>query len=196
MSAGNKRLAAGNQIESAAAIYSGVPATLLIAPLAWSSRRRRSFFLFCSLLIFLGLSWSLNVPGIVNLLRLPGVRMMSHNRLVFVGSLAILALTSIGLDALLRGEVYRRRWFLLPATLLAMLAAWCFFRVGKLPDLVAASQQWAIQFWFIRMPSDLRDPVRIWRGGLDSPINRARLPSLVCPRRGDPARRGFALVCA
>ena len=85
----------------------------------------------------------------VEILRLPGLRMMSHNRLVFVGSLAILALTSVGLDALLRGEVSRRRWFLLPATLLAALAAWCFFRVGHLPELVAASQH-GIQLWFIR----------------------------------------------
>ena len=109
--AGTVRIPPGNQIESSAAIYAGVFATLLVAPLAWCSRRHRSFNVFCSLLIFLGLSWCLNVPGMVDLLRLPGLNMMSHNRLVFVGSLAILAMTSIGLEALLHGEVSRRRWF-------------------------------------------------------------------------------------
>ena len=148
--AGNMRITSGNQIESSAAIYAGVLATLLVAPLAWCSRRRRSFNVFCSLLIFLGLSWCLNVPGLVDLLRLPGLNMMSHNRLVFVGSLAILAMTSIGLEALLCGEVSRRPWFFLPGTVLAALGIWCFFRACRLPDPVAASQQWAIQMWFIR----------------------------------------------
>ena len=148
--AGSMRIISGNQIESSAAIYAGLFATLLVAPLAWCSRRHRSFNVFCSLLIFLGLSWCLNVPGMVDLLRLPGLKMMSHNRLVFVGSLAILAMTSIGLEALLRGEVSRRRWFFLPGTVLAALGLWCFFRACRLPDPVAASQQWAIQMWFIR----------------------------------------------
>jgi len=147
---GSVRIKSGNQIESSAAIYAGLLATLLVAPLAWCSRRHRSFNLFCSLLIFLGLSWCLNVPGLVDLLRLPGLRLMSHNRLVFVGSFAILALTSIGLDALLRGEISRRRWFLLPAAVLAALGLWCFYRAWFLPGPIAASQEAAVQLWFIR----------------------------------------------
>src|SRR5207247_3496171 len=126
--AGSIRFISGNQIESSAAIYAGLLATLLVAPLAWCSRRHRSLSLFFSLLIFLSLSWCLNVPGMVDLLRLPGLRMMSHNRLVFVGSLMILALTSIGLESLLRGEVSWRLWFLLPGTILVVLGIWCLFR--------------------------------------------------------------------
>src|SRR5204863_6188163 len=146
--AGSVRIPPGNQIESSAAIYAGLFATLLVAPLAWCSRRHRSFNLFCSFLIFLSLSWCLNIPGVVDLLRLPGLRMMSHNRLVFLGSFAILALTSIGLESLLRGEVSRRRWFLLPWAVLGILGIWCLFRASHLPDAVA-SQQWAIRMWFI-----------------------------------------------
>jgi hypothetical protein len=147
--AGSARITSGNQIESSAAIYAGLFATLLVAPLAWFSRRHRSFNVFCSALIFLGLSWCLNVPGVVDLLRLPGLKMMSHNRLVFVGSFAILALTSIGLEALLRGEVLRRRWFLLPGGLLAALGIWCLYRAVFLPELVAASQSAEIRKWFV-----------------------------------------------
>lgn len=146
---GSVRIKSGNQIESSAALYVGVLATLLVAPLAWCSRRHRSFNVFCSLLVFLGLSWCLNVPGVVDLLRLPGLKLMSHNRLVFVGSFAILALASIGLGALLQGEVSRRRWFLLPAAVLAALGVWCFYRALVLPDPIAASQEQAIRMWFI-----------------------------------------------
>ena len=148
--AGGGRVVPGNQIESSAAMYAGLFATLLVAPLAWFSRRHRSFTLFCSILVFLGLSWCLNVPGIVDFLRLPVLRMMSHNRLVFVGSWAILALTAIGLESLRRGEVSRRRWFLLPGAVLAALGIWCVLRTIHLPDPVASAQAGTIQASFIR----------------------------------------------
>jgi hypothetical protein len=79
----------------------------------------------------------LDVPGFVNLLRLPGLNMMSHNRLVFLTSFAILALTAIGLENLLQGSVERRWWFGLPAALLAGLCGWCIYRCNVLPELIA-----------------------------------------------------------
>ena len=194
--AGSVRIPPGNQIESSAAIYAGLFATLLVAPLAWCSRRHRSFNVFCSLLIFLGLSWCLNVPGVVDLLRLPGLNMMSHNRLVFVGSLAILAMTSIGLEALLRGEVSRRRWFFLPGTVLAALGLWCLFRAYRLPDPVAASQPWAIQMWFIRSYSFAGALVRSGCGRLGPIVESERLATLVHSSIGNSSRRRFALVRA
>ena len=140
----------GNQIESSAAIYVGLFATLLVAPLSWCSRRRRGTNIFFTALILFSVGWCLNLPGIVDLLRLPGLRMMSHNRLVFVGSLGILAMTSMGLDALWRGEVSRRRWFLLPAAILIILGGWCILREIYLPAMVAESQDWNVKNWFIR----------------------------------------------
>ena len=83
-----------NPLESTTAAYTGVFATLLVAPLAWCSRRHRAINAFWIFLAFFGLSWSLNVPVFVGLLRLPGLNMMSHNRLVFLTSFAILALTA------------------------------------------------------------------------------------------------------
>jgi len=126
-----------NFIESTAAGYTGVLATLVVAPLAWCSRRHRAMNLFWTFLAIFGLGWCLNIPGFVQLLRLPCLNMMSHNRLVFLTSFAILSMTAIGLENLLNGAVSRRRWFWLPALLLAGLCGWCLFRARVLPEPVA-----------------------------------------------------------
>ena len=76
----------------------------------------------------------LNVPVFVDLLRLPGLNMMSHNRLVFLTSFAILALTATGLETLFRGPIQRCWWFWLPAVLLAALCGWCAYRSIVLPE--------------------------------------------------------------
>ncbi len=127
----------GNLQESTAAGYTGVLATLLVAPLAWCDRRRRAMNGFWTFLAFFGLSWCLDVPGFVNVLRLPLLNMMSHNRLVFLTSFAILSMTGIGLENLLTGTVRRRRWFWAPALLLTGLAGWCFYRSEVLPKPIA-----------------------------------------------------------
>jgi hypothetical protein len=126
-----------NLLESTTAAYTGVFATLLVAPLAWCSRRHRAMNAFWAFLAFFGLSWSLHVPVLVDLLRLPGLNMMSHNRLVFLTSLAILALTATGLETLLHGPIQRRWWFGLPAVLLAALCGWCVYRSIILPEPIA-----------------------------------------------------------
>ena len=157
-----------NLLESASAAYSGVLATLLVAPLAWCHRRLRAGNLFWIFLALFGLSWCLNLPGFVPLLRLPGLNMLSHNRLVFLTSFAILALTANGLETLLSGPVQRRWWFWLPAILLAALCGWCLYRSVILPAAISSQtdfnafclKQWGniqatgdvhqIQAWFIR----------------------------------------------
>jgi hypothetical protein len=156
-----------NLLESASAAYAGVLATLLVAPLAWCQRRLWAGNLFWIFLALFGLSWCLNLPGIVQVLRLPGLNMLSHNRLVFLTSFAILALTAIGLENLLAGTVRRRWWFWLPAITLAALCGWCIYRSIVLPvpistqaDFDAFSlKKWGnaqagyvhqIQTWFIR----------------------------------------------
>jgi hypothetical protein len=124
------------QSESAGAAYAGVVTTLLLAPLAWCSRRHRSINLFWAFLCLLSLSWCLNLPGFVSLLRLPGLNMMSHNRLVFLASFAILAMAVVGLEVFLQGPVQPQRWFWLPPALLAALCAWCVYRVFFLPEQI------------------------------------------------------------
>jgi hypothetical protein len=154
-----------NFSESASAAYTGVIAALLFAPLAWCSRRHRAMNTFWFFLAFFGLTWCLNIPGFVGLLRLPGLNMMSHNRLVFLTSFAVLALTAVGLENLLHGRIERRRWFWLPAVLLVGLCGWCLYRSMALPEPVATQLErdvlsgvgqidlkevQQIQAWFIR----------------------------------------------
>jgi hypothetical protein len=126
-----------NLPESATAAYVGILATLLAAPLAWYSRRHRSINLFWVLLAVFGLSWSLNLPGFVHVLRLPGLNMMSHNRLVFATSFAILAMMAVGLEALREGLVQWRGGLWLPIGLLAGLFIWCVYRAEILPEPLA-----------------------------------------------------------
>jgi len=126
----------GNLAESSAAAYVGLLATLFAAPLAWCSRRHRSINLFWVLLAFFALSWCLDVPPLVALLRLPVLNMMSHDRFVFAAAFAILALAATGLNALWGGQVSWRWWFWLPITALAGLGAWCAMRALILPEAV------------------------------------------------------------
>ncbi len=111
----------GNLLESSATGYAGLLATLLIAPFAFCSRRHRSLNLFWVLLAFVALSWQLDIPGMVQLLRSPLLNMMSHNRFVFAAAFSILAMAAVGLDVLACGQWNRRWWFGVPVVLLAVL---------------------------------------------------------------------------
>ena len=124
----------GNIPESTAATYAGLLATLVVAPLALRSRRHLASNGFWLFLALFGLSWSLDVPGFVAFFRLPGVNMMSHNRLVFATAFAIIAMTAVGLEVLIRGPVGWRWWFWIPAAVVAGLCAWCVWRTQVLPE--------------------------------------------------------------
>jgi hypothetical protein len=139
--------------------------TLFLAPLAWCSRRHRSMNLFWSLMGLLALSWCLNVPGIVQLLRLPGLNMMSHNRLVFITAFAILSLSAIGLEVLLQGPVQWRPWLWLPPALLATLYFWCSYRALSLPEPIQTQLETIVQqghqVGWMRSPEDVQH-VQSW----------------------------------
>ncbi len=157
---GSLRLKQGNEMESSAATYAGVLATLLAAPLAWCSRRHRNINLALALLAFISLCWCLNVPGYVDLLRLPILNMMSHNRFVFVASFVILAMMAVGLEVLRQGPVPWRWWLWLPVVLLAGLCGWCIYRAIMPPEPIATQLAEAVpKGYSIRWVHDL-DGVR------------------------------------
>jgi hypothetical protein len=133
----------GNLEESAVGAYAGVIAMLFVAPLAFWSRRHRSFNLFLAALAIFGLSWILNVPIIVRVLRLPGLNMMSHNRLVFATCFAFVALAGVGLEMLSKGMLRWQRWHWLLVLPLALLSGLCIHRALVLPEPVAT--EWGLR---------------------------------------------------
>ena len=133
----------GNLEESAVGAYAGVIAMLFVAPLAFWSRRHRSFNLFLAALAIFGLTWILNVPVIVSVLRLPGLNMMSHNRLVFATCFAFVALAGVGLEMLSKGTLRWQRWHWLLVLPLALLSGLCMHRALVLPEPVAT--EWGLK---------------------------------------------------
>jgi hypothetical protein len=142
---GSFRIGAVRLPESSAMAYAGSVSCLVLAPLAWFSYKRRSAIGILILLGFFSLGWTLNVPLITWLLRLPGLNMMSHNRMVFVAGFALTVLGAIGLEALLRREVHYRWWFVIPAILLAALCGWCLYRSLNLPEPVASQLEATVE---------------------------------------------------
>jgi hypothetical protein len=118
-------------IEGASAGYAGLLAALWLAPLAWRHRRLRSLTVFLALLTLVSLGWTLNVPGIIHLLRAGWMRplaSLSFNRWVFAAGDAILILAAIGLDSLLASvPEFRWRWRF-PPLLCACFGCWCLYR--------------------------------------------------------------------
>lgn len=129
----------GNTLESSAAAYAGLIATLFMAPLAWCSRRHRPAIIFWTVAGFVGLSWCLNVPGLVSLFRLPGLRMLSYNRLTFGAGFAVVCIAAIGLDSLWRRRAAWRSWHWAPVAILAGLGIWSTIRRFHLPHAFAVA---------------------------------------------------------
>ena len=150
----------GNQLESAAATYTGLLASLLLAPLAWCSPRHRSRNLLWLALGLLGFAWTLGVPGFATLLGAPLLNLLSYNRFVFLTSFALLALAVVGLDVLRQGGPARRPWFAMPAVVLVLLGAWCGYRSAHLPEPVATEMGEAVSRGMrlpgVRGPEDVR----------------------------------------
>jgi hypothetical protein len=132
-----------NHLESAAAAYTGLLLTLLVAPHAWRSRRHRTVSFVLLALLALGLSWQLALPGFVQLLRLPGLNVLSHNRFVFVSSFSILALSAIGLSAM-RGTSRLSKWTLASGLVGPVLfGIWCVWHVLHPPEPIASALETA-----------------------------------------------------
>lgn len=125
----------GVRLESSAGAYAGCISLLFALPWAWFDRKRRSWS-FCLLFVaVLGIGWQLNVPGLVSLWRLPGLKMLSPSRLVFATAWSTLALAAIGLQQFCTafGEP-RSRLLHLPA--IVTIACWlsCLGGLFAWPD--------------------------------------------------------------
>ncbi|MBC7967365.1 MAG: hypothetical protein H7Z17_15730 [Fuerstia sp.] len=126
--------AAGNLLESSAGGYAGLMLACWLVPLSFSNRRRRKECLFWAILAVLAAGWTLNIPGLVHLQRLPILNMLSHNRWVFATAFSLLILAAIGLEELECGVVKFRRWFVFPIVTASILALWCLSTAYSLPE--------------------------------------------------------------
>jgi len=89
------------------------------------------------LLALVGLSWCLNLPGFVQVLRLPGLHMLSHNRLVFLFSFAVLALAATGLEVVAAGTLQWGSPLILSRAALLAVGLYCVYRACFLPEPLA-----------------------------------------------------------
>jgi len=122
--------------ESAATAYAGLLTALVAAPLAFADRRHRSAALFWAGVALIGLSWQLDLPGVVDFWRLPGFNLISHNRDTLLTAFAVLAAGVLGLDACAQG-VRWRRGFWVPVVILVALGGWSLSRWVSPPDPIA-----------------------------------------------------------
>jgi hypothetical protein len=123
--------------ESSSGGYAGLLAALWLAPLAWCDRKRRSQVMFLSVLVIVSLGWTLNIPGIVNILRSEPLRplaSLSYNRWVLATSIAIVILAAIGLEYLRAAIPNLRWWFLIPGLVAAGFGGWCLYQRLTLRD--------------------------------------------------------------
>lgn len=136
----------GVRLESSAGAYAGCMSLLFAVPWAWFDKQRRSWVLCLCLIAVLGISWQINVPGLVSLWRLPGLKMLSPSRLVFATAWATLAIAAIGLEQFCKSfDGPRSRWLHIPAIItvgcwlscLAGLLAW----PEKLRNLIPQGNQ-------------------------------------------------------
>lgn len=131
---GSLRIVQGNRLESTSAAYSGLLAVFWLAPLAWNNARYRKETIFLTGLAVVSLGWTLNLPVVVDVLRLSPLNMLSWNRWVFATSSTVLMLAAIGLDQLLAGPLSFRRWYLVPILVAGGFGLCCLLFALNLPE--------------------------------------------------------------
>ncbi len=122
-----------NPLESPASAYAGLLVALVLAPLGWCSRNHRWFNVFWTLLALGTASQVLDVPIVVDVFQVFPLKLLQNNRFVFVTAWCELAMAVAGWDVLCRGDLVRRWWFAIPASLVTALGAWCGWRAWRIP---------------------------------------------------------------
>ena len=140
----------GNLPESASTGYVGLIMALVLAPLAVSSRRHRSFLIFFAALALFGMGQILGLPPLKQLDESFPLNLMRENRLVFFTGWAIAMAGVIGIEVLQEGHFRWKRWFWAAAAVPTALGIWCLVRANSFPD------RWQ-QFVSMNQPSAIRE---------------------------------------
>lgn len=135
----------GNLLESSAGAFVGLLPILTFVPLSLLNRSRRPELLFWAVLLVLSLAWGLNLPGLVSVMKLSGLRMLSFNRWTFAGAFALLMLTGAGLETLQTAQADVRRLRIPFIAISAGLALCCLIRLLVPGELMTVSLPEAIR---------------------------------------------------
>jgi len=125
-----------NRLEGAASGYAGLLVAMVLAPLGWCSGRRGDWVFWFLVAVF-SASYTFDLPGIAQVFNLPLLRLLNHNRLVFLTAWSLLCLGVLGLDAAVRGGVSWRWVHVVAIAILLMLGGWCIYRMVVPPPQIA-----------------------------------------------------------
>jgi hypothetical protein len=128
----------GNPLESTPAGYAGLVLTLVVAPLAWLSRRHRGLLIFWLISAVVGVGQILAIPGLSALYRLPLINTLRNNRLVFITEFAVITWAVVAVHALWRQRL-RRRWVVVLVLAPLAIGALCLYRAVQPPPALEAS---------------------------------------------------------
>jgi hypothetical protein len=135
----------GNLLESSAGAFVGLLLLLTFVPLALVNRSRHPELVFWGILLLLSLAWCLNLPGLVSVMKLPGLRMLSFNRWTFASAWALLMLGGAGLETLQTAATEFRRLRMPFAAISAGLTISCLIRMVVPGELITVSLPEAIR---------------------------------------------------
>jgi hypothetical protein len=124
----------GNELESASTGYVGLITALVLAPIAWCDRMRRSWLLFAMVLAIIGVAQIVAIPGLKNLYDSFPLNALRQNRMALASGWAILIAGVAGLNVLLDPDFRWNRWLWLGAALPAVLGIWCLLRAASPPE--------------------------------------------------------------
>jgi hypothetical protein len=127
----------GNLLESVAGGYAGLFMVLTVVPMALANHKRRIESLFWLLLALISVGWTIDLPGLVSVLRLPGLNLLSYNRWTFATAFSIFMLGCAGLEYLHDPTGKIRTWFAFLTVVAALFACWCFYSSANLPEPLA-----------------------------------------------------------
>lgn len=150
-------LLAGNAAEGAPSGYAGLVVALILAPLAFLSRRSRWEAAFWAAIGIFSVAFLFGIPGLSQVFALPPLNLLKNNRLVFLTGWSLLVLAVIGADVLWqRRRLHPRWWFLLPPGALLVLAAVCVYRYFQPPlilahELTRVEEPAELHAWFRQM---------------------------------------------
>lgn len=162
-----------NAAEGAPAGYAGLIVALVLAPLAFISRRHRGMMVFWVIAGLLSVSFIFSIPVLKSFYSPPPLGLLKNNRFIFLAAWSVTVMAAIGMDVLCRRQFQPRWWFIFPLTLAICLFFLCLHHAYDFPhslrvvlgvlDNSPEVRQWFRQMYLASAAFCLL-PILIWTG--------------------------------